>query len=165
MTDHYWSWVRFPICNKHTKTIPPTLNAKIVGKPYSLSNVLHILKEKYTLLIILHLEACYFIYHLQTCISVRFAPPMLNARILIEDFGHMWKIQNREFWEYLTYNIFCGYIFFNDGRGYGILEHLTSCLGVYALQYCYKLKVTYITHIILSMWRLSITNPLFSWPE
>ncbi len=37
---------------------------------------------------------------------------MLNAKILIEDFERMWKIQDKEFWEYLTYNIICGYIFF-----------------------------------------------------
>jgi hypothetical protein len=43
-----------------------------------------------------------FHYHLQTCISVGFAPPMLNAQILIDDFEHMWKIHDREFWEYLT---------------------------------------------------------------
>jgi hypothetical protein len=37
---------------------------------------------------------------------------MLNAEILIEDFEHMWKIQDKEFWEYLAYNIICDYIFF-----------------------------------------------------
>jgi len=142
-------------------------NANIVGlKPCSLSNVLHILKElEYISLIIPHLEAYYFIYHLQTCISVRFSPPMFNARILIEDFEHAWKIQDMEFWEYLAYNILCGYIVFNNGHGYGRFEHLTSCLGGYALEYCYKLKVAYITNIILSMRRLSITSPLLSWLE
>jgi hypothetical protein len=70
------------------------MNAKIVGlKPCSLNNVLHILKEsEYTLLIIPHLEAYYVSYHLQTCILVGFAPPMLNVQILIEDFEHVWKI-------------------------------------------------------------------------
>lgn len=58
---------------------------------------------------------------------------MLNAKILTEDFEHMRKIQDKEFWEYLSYNILCDDIFFNDRRGYGVLEHLTSCLGVYAL--------------------------------
>jgi hypothetical protein len=76
---------------------------------------------------------------------------MLSVRILIDDFEHMWKIHDKEFWEYLTYNIFYDYIIFNDGRGYGILKHFTSCLGVYVLQYCCKLKVAYITYIILSM--------------
>jgi len=37
---------------------------------------------------------------------------MLNAKILIEDFERMWKIQDKEFWEYLAYNIICSYIFF-----------------------------------------------------
>jgi hypothetical protein len=157
MTNHYWSQVCFPICNEH----------KIVGlRPCSLNNVLHILKVfEYTLLIIPHLEAYYFIYHLQTCILVRFFPPMFNARILIEDFEHVSKIQDREFWEYLAYNIFCGYIVFNNGHGYGILKHFIGCLGAYELQYCCKLKVAYITNIILSMPRLSIASPLLSWLE
>ncbi len=68
---------------------------------------------------------------------------MLNVRILIEDFERMCKVQGKEFQEYLMYNIFCGYIIFNDGRGYGMLEHLTSCLGAYALWYYYKLEVVY----------------------
>jgi hypothetical protein len=68
---------------------------------------------------------------------------MLNARILIEDFERMWKIQNREFQEYLTYIILCSYIVFNDGHGYGVLEHLTGYLGAYALRYYYKLEVAY----------------------
>lgn len=58
---------------------------------------------------------------------------MLNARILNEDFECMWKIQDREFWDYLTYNIIYGYIVFNDSREHGVLEHLTSGMGVYAL--------------------------------
>jgi len=58
---------------------------------------------------------------------------MLNARILNEDFECMWKIQDREFQEYLMYNILYGYIVSNDNHGYGALEHLTSCLGAYAL--------------------------------
>lgn len=55
----------------------------------------------------------------------------------------MWRIQDREFWEYLTYNIICNYIVFNDGHGYGMLEHLIGCVGVYALRYYYKLEVAY----------------------
>jgi hypothetical protein len=68
---------------------------------------------------------------------------MLNARILIEDFERMWKIQDKKFWEYLVYKIPYNYIFFNDGHGYGMLEHLTWCLGAYALWYYCKLEVTY----------------------
>lgn len=100
-------------------------------KSCSMSDTLHILKElEYTLLIISHLNEYYFIYYLQTCFSIGFTPPMLNAKILIEYFKRMWKIQDKEFWEYLTYNILCGYIVFNDGYGYGMLEHLTNRLGV-----------------------------------
>jgi hypothetical protein len=95
------------MCNQRVKIVPLTYNAKIVGmKPCSLVEILHILKDlQYTLPIIPHLEEDYFICHLQTCFSIRFAPPMFNAKILIEDFEHMWKIHDREFQEYLAYNI------------------------------------------------------------
>ncbi len=36
-------------------------------------------------MIIPHPKAYFFIYRLQTCILVGFAPPMVNAQILIED--------------------------------------------------------------------------------
>ncbi len=41
------------------------------------------------------------------------------------------------------YNIICGYIFFNNGHGYGVLKHLISCLGAYALWYYCNLEVVY----------------------
>jgi hypothetical protein len=115
--------------------MPPTFDAKVVGlKLCSLNDIPHILKElEYTLSNIPHSEGYYFIYHLQTCLLVGFILPMLNARILIEDFEPMWKIHDMEFWEYLAYNIIYGYIVFNDAHGYGVLEHFTSCLGAYAL--------------------------------
>jgi hypothetical protein len=43
----------------------------------------------------------------------------------------------------LAYNILYNYIVFNNGRGYGVLEHLTGYLGAYALQYDCKLEVAY----------------------
>jgi hypothetical protein len=113
-------------------------------KLFSLSDTLHILKElEYILPIIPHSEEYYFSYHMHTCFSVKLAPPMLNAKILIEDFECMWKIQDREFQEYLEYNIIYGYIVFNNTRGYGLLEHLIGYMGVYVLQYYYKLEVAY----------------------
>jgi hypothetical protein len=44
----------------------------------------------------------------------------------------MWKIQNKEFHEYLAYKIFCDYIVFNDDRGYDVLEHMFGYMGAYA---------------------------------
>ncbi len=128
MIDHYQSHKRLSICNERVNIVPSTFDAKIVGmKLCSLNDVLHILKElEYTLLIIPHPKEYYFIYHLKTCFSVGFAPPMLNARLFIEDFKCMWKIQDKEFREYLAYNIFCDYIVFNDGHGYGVLEYMSS---------------------------------------
>jgi hypothetical protein len=67
MTNHYQSRICFPICNKQTIIILPTSDAEVVAlQPYSLNDILHILKElEYTLLIIPHLKGYYFIYHLQ----------------------------------------------------------------------------------------------------
>jgi hypothetical protein len=81
-------------CSDQTKIIPPTLDAKVIElKPCNLSDVLHILKAlEYALAIIPHPMAYYFIYQLQTCILVGFAPPMLNAHILVDNFQHMLKI-------------------------------------------------------------------------
>jgi hypothetical protein len=112
-----------------------TFDAEVVGmKTRNLGDVLHILKDlEYTLPIIHRPKEYYFIYRLQTCFLVGFAPPILNARIFIGDFKCMWKIQYKEFQEYLAYNIFCDYILFNDGCGYGVLEHMSGYLGTYVL--------------------------------
>jgi hypothetical protein len=58
---------------------------------------------------------------------------MLNAQIFIGDFEHMWKLYDREFREYLAYNIIYNYKFLNNIHGYGVLKHLIGCLGAYAL--------------------------------
>jgi hypothetical protein len=55
----------------------------------------------------------------------------------------MWKIHDKEFCEYLAYNILCGYIVFNDKCGYGVLEHPMGCLVAYVLWYYCKLEVAY----------------------
>jgi hypothetical protein len=68
---------------------------------------------------------------------------MFNAKILIEDFVRIWKIQDKEFWESLAYNILFNYIDFHDNCGYGVLEHLLGYLGAYVLRYYSKLKVAY----------------------
>jgi hypothetical protein len=136
MVDHYQSHMRFPICNEQIRTIPPTFNVEVVGlKSCNLSDILHILKElEYTLPIIPHLERYYFFYRLHTCFSIRFLPPRFNAKIIIEDFEHMWKIQDKEFCEYLAYNILCSYIVFNDNCGHGVLKHLIGYLDAYTLR-------------------------------
>jgi hypothetical protein len=57
------------------------------------NDVLHILKElEYILPITPHLEAYYFIWCLQTCILVGYAPQMFNTHIMVDDFKCMWKI-------------------------------------------------------------------------
>jgi hypothetical protein len=55
----------------------------------------------------------------------------------------MWKIHDKEFREYVTYNIICNYIVFNKNHGYGVLKHFMGCLGAYVLRYYYKLEVAY----------------------
>jgi hypothetical protein len=106
------------------KIVPSTFDAKVMGmKLYSLNDVLHILKElEYTLSIIFSPKEYYFISCSQMWLSVGLAPLMLNARIFIEDFECMWKIQDKEFQVYLGYNIFYDYIIFNDCHAYGVLE-------------------------------------------
>lgn len=59
---------------------------------------------------------------------------MFNTHIIVDDFECMWKIHDEKFHEYFTYNILCGYTIFNYGYNCGLLENLTSCLGVYTLQ-------------------------------
>jgi hypothetical protein len=58
--------VCLPIYNERIRTIPPTFDAKVVGKKScNLNDILHILKElEYTLLIIPHSIEYYFIYRL-----------------------------------------------------------------------------------------------------
>jgi hypothetical protein len=91
----------------------PTSSAKVVGlKLCNLNDILHILNElEYTLLIIPHPKRYYFIYYLHTCLLIIFVPSMFNAKILNEDFEHVWKIHDKEFHGYLTYNILCSYIY------------------------------------------------------
>ncbi len=143
MINHYHSYMCFSICNVQIRTIPPKSNVEVVGlKSCNLNDILHILKAlEYTLPIIPHPERYYFIYRLHTCLSIRFVPPMFNARILVWDFEHIWKIQDKEFHEYLAYNILCSYIIFNDNRHYGVLKHFIGYLDAYALWYYYKLKL------------------------
>jgi hypothetical protein len=94
LIEHYQNCICFPIYNKRVKTIPPTFDVEVVWmKLCSLSDILHIFKElECSLLIILHSEKYYFIYCLQTCFLVGFAPPIFNAKTFIEDFVCMWKI-------------------------------------------------------------------------
>jgi hypothetical protein len=75
---------------------------------------------------------------------------MLNTHIMVDDFECMWKIQDEKLHEYLTSNILCGSIIFNDGHGYGLLEHPIGCFGVYVLQYYCRLEVVdkyYLKHM------------------
>jgi hypothetical protein len=121
--------------------------------------ILHILKElDYTLLIIPHPKG--YLYYLLSTNMPFGTPPMFNAQILIEDFEHMWEIHDREFREYLAYNIMCGYIVFNDSHGYGILKHLMNCLGAYALRYYCKLEVAYNKYYLKHTMTIS-HNPIF----
>jgi hypothetical protein len=64
MINHYKTHICLFIYGDKMKTIPRTLNVKVVKfKPYSLNDVLHILKElEYALPIIPHHEVYYFIY-------------------------------------------------------------------------------------------------------
>jgi hypothetical protein len=55
----------------------------------------------------------------------------------------MWHIENLESKEYLAYNIICGYIWYNEPKGYVVLEFTIGYLGLYALRYYYRLEIKY----------------------
>jgi hypothetical protein len=67
---------------------------------------------------------------------------MLGIITKLGDFEQMWKIQYVEFWKYSVYDTICKYIIFNGNFGYGRLEELIGCLGVYALWHYYKMEIT-----------------------
>jgi hypothetical protein len=81
--------------------------------------------------------------------------------LMISNICGKYKIKFRE---YFTYNILYGYIIFNDAHGYGVLEHLIGCLGVYVLQYYHKLEVAYNKYL----WNIQqwlVTSQILSWLE
>jgi hypothetical protein len=58
----------------------------------------------------------------------------------------MWKIENLEWRKYLAYNIICGYIRYNEPKGYKALEFIMGCLRLYALKYYYRLEIEYCSY-------------------
>ncbi len=99
-SDDFPQREHFPMTNHHqthacfdmqwmNENHSPTSDVKVIKlKPCSLNIVLHILKElECALPIIPHLEAYYFIYHLQMFILGGYALPMLNTHIMVDDFG------------------------------------------------------------------------------
>jgi hypothetical protein len=63
---------------------------------------------------------------------LRVVLPTLGAHITGKKFLAMWKIEDLEWRDYLTYSIICGYIQYNEPKGYGMLEFTVGCLGLYA---------------------------------
>ncbi len=57
---------------------------------------------------------------------------MLDAHITKKQLLTMWKIENLEWREYLAYNIICGYIQYNEPKGYGIYNGLfgVGCIDI-----------------------------------
>jgi hypothetical protein len=60
----------------------------------------------------------------------------------------MWKTDDLGWGKYLVYNIICCFIQYHRSHGYGILELIVKCLGVYTLHYYYRLEVKYVDSII-----------------
>ncbi len=58
---------------------------------------------------------------------------MLGAHITKKQFLAMWKIKNLDWIEYLTYNIIYGYIWYNESKGYGVLE-FSGLFGVVCIE-------------------------------
>jgi hypothetical protein len=68
---------------------------------------------------------------------------MLGTHIIESQFLSMWVIDYLKWKEYLAYNIVCYYVQYHQPRGYGALKFEVGCLGLYALQYCCKLKIAF----------------------
>jgi hypothetical protein len=68
---------------------------------------------------------------------------MLEAHITENQFLSMQEIDDLEWREYLTYNVICCYVHYRKPRGYDALEFEPCCLGLYALQYYYKLEIAF----------------------
>jgi len=58
---------------------------------------------------------------------------MLGAHITKKQFLAMWKIKNLDWMEYLIYNIIYGYIWYNESKGYGVLE-FSGLFGVVCIE-------------------------------
>jgi len=71
---------------------------------------------------------------------------MLGSHITEKQFLVMWKIENLEWKEYLTCSIICGYIQYNELKGYKMLEFIVGCLRLYALRYYCRLEIKYYSH-------------------
>jgi hypothetical protein len=91
------------------------------------------LEMEYIMPTILTLEMYYLMHHFQIYLSIGVAPPMLGAHIIESHFLSMWAIDDMEWREYLTYNIVCYYIQYQQPRGYGALKFEIGYLGLYAL--------------------------------
>jgi hypothetical protein len=58
----------------------------------------------------------------------------------------MWKIEDLEWRDYLVYSIIYGYIWYNELKGYEMLEFIVGYLGLYALRYYYRLEIEYCSY-------------------
>ncbi len=67
----------------------------------------------------------------------------LGAHIIEKHFLAMWKIEDLEWRDCLAYSIICGYIQYNEPKGYGVLEFTVGCLGLYTLRYYCRLEIEY----------------------
>jgi hypothetical protein len=88
-------------------------------------------------------KAYYLLYRLPMSFKLGVVLSMLSAHITDMQLLAMWKIEDLEWREYLAYIIICGYIQYNEPKGYGALEFTMGCLGLYALRYYYKLEIKY----------------------
>ncbi len=126
------------------KIVSPILVGQTTIMPCIRTDTVHMLLEmEYLYPLLLNPKAYYLLHKLQICLKVRVAPPILGTHIMRKWFFVMWKIDNLEWREYLTYNIICYYIQYHEPRGYGMLEFTIRCLSIYTLHYYYRLEIDY----------------------
>jgi hypothetical protein len=74
----------------------------------------------------------------------------------------MWKIEDLEWRKYLAYSISCGYIQYNEPKGYGVLEFYSGLFGVVCIEILLETRNRILQLLSLpsnrQMWMLDLRN-------
>ncbi len=125
----------------------PIVAKQVDIKPCYRSDTIHMMLEmEYMYLLMPNLEAYYLLYRLLMSFRLGITLSMFGVHITEKQFLAMWKIEDLEWREYLTYSIIYGYIWYNEPKGYGALKFIVGCLGLYALRYYCRLEIEYCSY-------------------
>jgi hypothetical protein len=122
----------------------PTLVEKASVKPYSKSDMVHMMLQlEYVLPLLPNPKTYYLLHFFQICLKVVVALVILGCHIIKKYFLAMWAIEDLEWRKFLAYNIVCCYIQYHKPRRYGVLEFEVGFLRFYALRYYCRLEYAY----------------------